>query len=62
VADAARVGRPRLKILFITGYAENSLFGNAASPEPGMQVLTKPFTLEALTRKIQEVVEMPAGR
>jgi CheY-like chemotaxis protein len=61
VADAARVGRPRLKVLFITGYAENSLFGNA-SPEPDMEVLTKPFTLEALTRKIQEIVGMPVVR
>jgi CheY-like chemotaxis protein len=56
VADAARVHRPDLKVLFITGYAEYSVFENSRL-ESDMQVLTKPFTLEALTRRIQEVVE-----
>jgi CheY-like chemotaxis protein len=55
VADAGRVQRPELKVLFITGYAENSVFGNARV-EPGMEVLTKPFTLETLTQKIQQIV------
>jgi PAS domain S-box-containing protein len=56
VADAGRVHRPDLKVLFITGYAENSVFGNSYL-EPGMQVLTKPFTLEALATRIQDMVE-----
>lgn len=56
VADAARVDRPDLKVLFITGYAENAVFGNAHF-EPGMQVLTKPFTLESLSRRIQQIFE-----
>ncbi|HWT71765.1 MAG TPA: PAS domain-containing protein [Oxalicibacterium sp.] len=60
IADAARVHRPELKVLFITGYAENSVFGTTYM-ESGMQVLTKPFTLEALTRKIQEIVDMPVA-
>jgi PAS domain S-box-containing protein len=51
VADAARSLRPGLKVLFITGYAENAAVGNGHL-EPGMELLTKPFTLEALTAKV----------
>lgn len=51
VADAARSLRPGLKILFITGYAENAAVGNGHL-EPGMELLTKPFTMEALTAKV----------
>ncbi|MEO8747270.1 MAG: PAS domain-containing protein [Rhodanobacter sp.] len=54
MADAARVTRPHLKILFITGYAENSLVGNGHM-EPGMHVLTKPFSLAALRQRINEI-------
>jgi signal transduction histidine kinase len=42
MADAARVTRPDLKVLFITGYAENSVLGNGRLA-PGMAVMTKPF-------------------
>ncbi len=55
VADAARVTRPELKVLFITGYAENAVLGNGYL-EPGMQVLTKPFVMEALASRIKELI------
>ena len=51
IADAARVRRPDMKVLFITGYAENAALGNGYL-EPGMSVLTKPFAMDALARKI----------
>ncbi len=54
LADAARVGRPNLKVLFITGYAENAAIGNGQLT-PGMHVLTKPFTMDALSRRIKQV-------
>ena len=38
VADGGRAVRPNLKVLFITGYAENALLGNGHL-EPGMRVL-----------------------
>ena len=56
VADAGRVHRPGLKVLFITGYAENAVIGNGHL-DPGMQILTKPFALEALANKIREMIE-----
>ena len=42
VADAARLGRPDLKVLFVTGFAENAAVGNGHL-DAGMEVITKPF-------------------
>jgi PAS domain S-box-containing protein len=56
VADAARVARPKLKVLFITGYAENAVIGKGRLEE-GMFVITKPFQMDALTRRIREIIE-----
>ncbi|MXP64736.1 PAS domain S-box protein [Roseomonas sp. M0104] len=55
LADAARALRPELKVLFITGYAENAVIGNGHL-EPGMHVLTKPFAMEALASRIKELI------
>jgi PAS domain S-box-containing protein len=55
VADAARVFRPALKVLFITGYAENALVGNGHLA-PGMEVLTKPFVVATLGNRIREML------
>jgi PAS domain S-box-containing protein len=56
VADAARRGRPDLKVLFITGYAENAAVGNGRL-DPGMQVITKPFQMTALAGRVREIIE-----
>jgi CheY-like chemotaxis protein len=55
LADAARQHRPDLKVLFITGYAENAAVRNGLM-EQGTQVMTKPFALEALAAKIQGIL------
>jgi PAS domain S-box-containing protein len=55
VADAARVLRPGLRVLFITGYAENAAVGNGHL-EPGMELLTKPFTIDALSSKVVDIL------
>ena len=55
MADAARVSRPGLKVLFITGYAENAVVGNGYL-DHGMQVMTKPFAMEALASRIREMI------
>jgi len=57
VADHARAIRPGLKVLFITGFAENAAVGNGHL-EPGMELLTKPFTLEALTSKVAAMINV----
>ncbi|KPX94291.1 Sensory box sensor histidine kinase/response regulator [Pseudomonas amygdali pv. mori] len=56
LADAARIIRPDLKVLFITGYAENAIIGNGHL-DPGMWVLTKPFTMDAFASRIYEMIE-----
>ena len=61
LADAVRVLRPELPVLFITGYAENAIIGNGHL-DPGMWVLTKPFTMEALANRIYEMIGRERGR
>ena len=55
VADAARVARPDLKVLFMTGYAENAVVGNGHL-DHGMKVLTKPFLHTDLVNKVREQI------
>jgi PAS domain S-box-containing protein len=55
MADAARETRPDLKILFITGYAENAVVGNGYLA-PGMQIMTKPFVVEALASRVKDLM------
>lgn len=59
VADAARTVRPELKVLFVTGYAENAAL-EQDTLEPGMHVLTKPFAITTLSNRITELLDGPA--
>jgi CheY-like chemotaxis protein len=56
VADAARSVRPDLKVLFITGYAENAVLSHGHL-DPGMHVLTKPFAMDHLASRIRQLIE-----
>jgi PAS domain S-box-containing protein len=56
IADAARAIRKGLKVLFITGYAENAAVGNGHL-EAGMEILTKPFPMNALASKVRHMLE-----
>jgi CheY-like chemotaxis protein len=55
MVNVARQLRPDLKVLFITGYAEQAFLGDGRL-ESGMQVMTKPFSLEAMARRIQDLL------
>jgi len=55
LADAARRLRPSLKILFITGYAEQAILDNGKM-EPGMQVMTKPFAMNDIAVRIKSIL------
>lgn len=55
LADAAREQRPRLKVLFITGYAETAMISHGHL-DTGMHVMTKPFAIEALANKVSELI------
>jgi PAS domain S-box-containing protein len=55
LADQARERRPDLKVLFITGYAENATLANGFL-DPGMEMITKPFAVDALATKIRTMI------
>ena len=56
VADAGRLLRPGLKVLFMTGYAENAALASGFL-DPGMAMITKPFAMEALATRVRETLE-----
>ena len=58
IAERARMLRPGLKVLFITGYAEAAVIshGHLAG---GMQLLTKPFTAIVLLAHVQALIAAP---
>jgi PAS domain S-box-containing protein len=56
VADAARVVRPDLKVLFMTGYSENAAHASGFL-EAGMSLITKPFAMDVLASRIREIIE-----
>jgi hypothetical protein len=58
VADAGRMIRPGLKVLFITGYAENAVFSHLHLAS-GMHVMTKPLAMDALANRIKELIVSP---
>ena len=55
VADAARKLQPDMKVLFITGYAENAVLSHGRI-DAGMHVMTKPFAMEGLASRIQSLL------
>jgi PAS domain S-box-containing protein len=57
LAEAARAARPGLRVLFVTGYAHNAAIGNGGALAPGMEIITKPFSLAALAAKIRMMIE-----
>lgn len=56
MAEIGRQFRPQLKVLFITGYAEHAAV-RGGFLDPGMQLITKPFTFDLLTAKVREMIQ-----
>ncbi len=56
LAEIGRQIRPDLKVLFITGYAEHAVV-RGGFLDPGMQLITKPFTFDLLTAKVREMIK-----
>lgn len=55
VADAGLQLRPYMKVLFITGYAENAVLGNGLVGS-AMAVMTKPFSMDALANRVKDMI------
>jgi len=56
LADEARRRRPRLRVLFTSGYARDAIVHHGRL-DPGVDLLAKPFTFEALAAKVREIVD-----
>jgi CheY-like chemotaxis protein len=56
LAETARALRGNLKVLFVSGYAENATI-RAEFLDPGMDMLTKPFALDALAAKVHAMIQ-----
>ncbi|HVH79418.1 MAG TPA: ATP-binding protein, partial [Stellaceae bacterium] len=57
LAQEAVVRRPDLKVVYTTGYARNAIVHNGLV-DPGVNLLPKPFTVEALGRKLRQVLDL----
>ena len=55
VAERVSATRPGIKILYMSGYAEDALVGRAAIN--GSALIEKPFAIDALTRRVRETLE-----
>ncbi|MVW79838.1 ATP-binding protein [Bordetella sp. 02P26C-1] len=55
LADAARRTHPNLKVLFMTGYAQNAIAGEGFLSE-GMELIVKPFRLEVLIERVRRIL------
>ncbi|MCU6454691.1 PAS domain S-box protein [Sphingomonas sp. A2-49] len=55
LADIARRSRPDLRILFVTGYAQNATV-RAGFLDEGMEMMTKPFAVDALATRIRQML------
>jgi len=56
LSAAALELRPDLKVLYTTGYTRNAVVHNGVL-DPGVQLIGKPFTVEALASKLREVLD-----
>jgi signal transduction histidine kinase/CheY-like chemotaxis protein len=56
LADEAVRRKPALKVLYTTGYTSNAVIHNGVL-DPGVHLITKPFTLEQLALKVREALD-----
>ncbi len=59
LADRLVAQHPRLRVLYMSGYTDSAIADHGVL-EPGTYLLHKPFTEEALIRKVREVLDAEA--
>ena len=60
LVDEARRRRPDLLVLYTTGYARNAIV-HQGRLDPGVELITKPFTFSSLATKVNAVFEGRGG-
>lgn len=60
LVDSIRETRPDLIVLFMTGYTRNAIVHNGML-DPGVRLLSKPFTVADLARELQSALEERRG-
>jgi signal transduction histidine kinase len=60
LADAALIRRPGLKVLFTTGYTRNAIVHHGRL-DPGVQMIGKPFSMDALASKVRAILDGSAA-
>jgi PAS domain S-box-containing protein len=56
LADQARAHWPNVKVLFTSGYARNAIV-HGGRLDPGVELITKPFTQAALAEKLRNILD-----
>ncbi|WP_313804824.1 PAS domain-containing sensor histidine kinase [Sphingobium sp.] len=61
IAREAQALRPGLRVLFATGYARNAIIHHGRL-DPGVELLTKPFSYAELAAKVRTMLDRPEAR
>jgi len=56
MVDLARAIRPHLRVLYTSGYTRNAIV-HGGRLDPGVQIIAKPFTFDALSAKVRAVLD-----
>ena len=60
LAEQLRVSRPEMRVLYMSGYTDEAI-GQHGVLAPGVVFLPKPFTIEDLTQRVSEVLDIDAS-
>jgi YesN/AraC family two-component response regulator len=56
LAERLKSLQPEMKVLYMSGYTDNTIIQHGVLVE-GVNYISKPFTVDALARKVREVLD-----